>query len=66
MDIIDFYRIVAAVLVGNSMTVLVVYVIWRATKLERFGLSSDFLPLPLLLAAIVPFAIVVVAVLSLE
>jgi len=65
MDIFVFYKIVSAVLVGNALTVLVAYTVWRASKLERRGIGAKFLPLPLLLATLVPFAIVVISVASL-
>lgn len=66
MDIFDFYRIVAAVLVGNAFTILVAYAVWRATKLERRGIDAKFLPFPLIIAAIVPFGVVAAAVMSLD
>ena len=66
MDIVEFYRIVAAILIGNAFTLLVVYAVWRASKLERKGFNSSFLPFPLLASAIIPFAIVFFAVMSLD
>lgn len=66
MDIFDFYRLVAVVLVGNALTILVVYVVWLASKAEKKGFDASFVPLPYLLGAIIPFGIVVVSVLSLD
>lgn len=66
MDIVDFYRIVAAVLIGNAFTFLVVYAVWRSTKLEKKGFNASFLPLPLVAIAIIPFAVVFFAVMSLD
>ena len=59
MDMQTFMAIVAAVLVGNAFTGLVVYTTWRATKAEKRGLPASSLPLGLLLITLVPFAIVI-------
>ena len=58
MDILDFARTAGAVILGNFLTLIVVYTVWRASKLEKAGLSADQLPFWLLLAVIIPFAVV--------
>lgn len=60
MPIEEFIVIVTAVLVANVLSGVVLYGVWRATKIERkFGITNagGFLPLPLLLAMCLPFGI---------
>lgn len=61
MALESFIVTLAAVLVGNLLSGVVVYGLWRATKIERkFGVEdgSRFLPFPLLLAMLIPPGIV--------
>lgn len=56
-----FITTIAAVLVGNGLSMVVAYGIWRATRAERrLGVKNggDLLPTPLLIGMLVPFGIV--------
>lgn len=59
MGIQDMIQHIAAVLIGNTLSFVVIYTVYRATKIERMGFSADMLPLPLLLACLVPFGVVI-------
>jgi len=69
MSVDFFMRFVAAVFVGNMLTLVVVYGVWRAGRAEKkLGIrnGADALPLALLVAMIVPFAVTGWAVYSLQ
>lgn len=61
MALETFVSTVAAVLIGNLFSAVLAYGLWRATKAERrLGVRNggDLLPLPLLLAMLLPFGFV--------
>jgi hypothetical protein len=76
MGVVDFFLAVASVIVGNALTLLAVvgnaltllavYMFWAARKLEQKGHSANNLPVSVLIAGIIPGAIVIWAALLLE
>lgn len=54
MDILYFYQIVAAVLVGNALTAWFIHSIWLVTKVEKTGLDASHAPWGALIGCIVP------------
>lgn len=66
MGVTEFFLAVASVIVGNVFTLLAVYVFWSARKLEQKGHSANNLPASALIAALMPFGVVIWAALLLE
>jgi hypothetical protein len=57
----QFYATVGAVLVGNLLTLLLGYVIWRSRQLEKQGKDASELPFWVLLLALIPAGAIVLA-----
>jgi uncharacterized membrane protein YdcZ (DUF606 family) len=56
MDWIFFLQIVTAVMLGNGLTVLFIYVCWRINRQERLTGSHEGLPPWVYFVGLVPFA----------
>ena len=62
MDILYFYQIVAAVLVGNTLTAWFVHSVWVITKVEKTGKPASSAPWGAFIGAIIPPLTAVAAV----
>lgn len=54
MSVEMFYATIGAVLMGNGLTAIFAYILWRARNLKRQGLDASHLPLPIILLALIP------------